>query len=232
MVTTGWCGSLTGSAISLVHGHPAPSLTGMSLIHRYTTGFWVAAAIFGAGAVICGTLFRSGPLGASGSAAAAPAGGSRPAGQRSTGHAQPAQPAAQARVLSASHGGRPPPSPRAGRDSATMPPDGDPDRSGAPAPAPPAYAPRDPGRSPGRPCRPGIRGHADHPYMRPTGRGTDDGQAVYNGGYACASSARGGSGASWAQRIAGGVTAPPLPAAVPAGSGLSSEGPSDLFWRG
>jgi len=23
-----------------------------------------------------------------------------------------------------------------------------------------------------------------------------------------------------------------LPAAVPAGSGLSSEGPSDLFWRG
>jgi hypothetical protein len=51
-------------------------------------------------------------------------------------------------------------------------------------------------------------------------------------GYACASSARGGSGASWAQRIAGGVTAPPLPAAVPAGSGLSSEGPFDLFWRG
>jgi EmrB/QacA subfamily drug resistance transporter len=45
-----------------VHGHPAPSLTGMSLIHGYTTGFWVAAAIFGAGAVICGALFRSGPL--------------------------------------------------------------------------------------------------------------------------------------------------------------------------
>jgi hypothetical protein len=34
----------------------------MSLIHGYTTGFWVAAAIFGAGAVICGTLFRFGPL--------------------------------------------------------------------------------------------------------------------------------------------------------------------------
>jgi hypothetical protein len=46
----------------------------MSLIHGYTTGFWVAAAIFGAGAVICGTLFRFGPLRASGSAAAAPAG--------------------------------------------------------------------------------------------------------------------------------------------------------------
>ncbi len=49
-------------------------------------------------------------------------------------------------------------------------------------------------------------------------------------GYACASSARGGSGASWAQQIAGGVTAPPCQ--LPAGSGLNSEGPSDLFWRG
>jgi hypothetical protein len=53
-----------------------------------------------------------------------------------------------------------------------------------------------------------------------------------NGGYACASSASGGSGASWAERIAGGMTAPPSPAAVPTGSGLSPEGPSDLFWRG
>jgi hypothetical protein len=56
------------SPATLVHGHPAPSLTGMSLIHGYTTGFWVAAAIFGAGAVICGTLFRSGPLRAPGPA--------------------------------------------------------------------------------------------------------------------------------------------------------------------
>ena len=38
------------------HGHPTPSLTGMSLIHGYTTAFWITAAIFGAGAVICGTL--------------------------------------------------------------------------------------------------------------------------------------------------------------------------------
>ena len=53
---------------------PAPSLTGMSLIHGYTTGFWVGAAIFGAGAVICGALFRPGPLRASDSAPAAPAG--------------------------------------------------------------------------------------------------------------------------------------------------------------
>jgi EmrB/QacA subfamily drug resistance transporter len=50
------------SPATLAHGHPAPSLTEMSLIHGYTTGFWVAAAIFGAGAVICGTLLRSGPL--------------------------------------------------------------------------------------------------------------------------------------------------------------------------
>ena len=58
------------SPATLVHGHPAPSLTGMSLIHGYTTGFWVAAAIFGAGAVICGTLFRFGPLRSSGPVAA------------------------------------------------------------------------------------------------------------------------------------------------------------------
>jgi len=63
------------SPAALVHGHPAPSLTEMSLMHGYTTGFWVAAAIFGAGAVICGTLFRSGPLRIPGSAAAALAGG-------------------------------------------------------------------------------------------------------------------------------------------------------------
>ena len=44
----------------------------MSLIHGYTTGFWVAAAIFAAGAVICGTLFRRGPLRATAAAAVTP----------------------------------------------------------------------------------------------------------------------------------------------------------------
>ena len=34
------------SPATLVHGRPAPSLAGMSLIHGYTTAFWVAAAIF------------------------------------------------------------------------------------------------------------------------------------------------------------------------------------------
>jgi hypothetical protein len=61
------------SRATLAHGHPAPSLIGMSLIHGYTTGFWVAAAIFGAGAVICGTLFRSGPLHLSAPSADGPA---------------------------------------------------------------------------------------------------------------------------------------------------------------
>jgi EmrB/QacA subfamily drug resistance transporter len=56
------------SPATLIHGRPAPSLAAMSLIHGYTTGFWVAAAIFGAGAVICGALLRSGPLQASGPA--------------------------------------------------------------------------------------------------------------------------------------------------------------------
>jgi len=54
----------------------------MSLIHGYTTGFWVGAAIFGAGAVICGTLFRVGPLRTSASAAGTPAGAAVPQGSQ------------------------------------------------------------------------------------------------------------------------------------------------------
>jgi hypothetical protein len=81
------------SRATVVHGHPAPSLIGMSLIHGYTTGFWVAAAIFGAGAVICGALFRSGPLRAPEPAATAPA-GTAPAGTAPVGTA-PAGTAAQ-----------------------------------------------------------------------------------------------------------------------------------------
>src|SRR5262249_29921892 len=48
------------SPATLSHGHPTPALTATALIHGYTTGFWVAAAIFAAGAVICGTIFRPG----------------------------------------------------------------------------------------------------------------------------------------------------------------------------
>jgi EmrB/QacA subfamily drug resistance transporter len=59
------------SRATVIHGHPAPTLTTLSLIHGYTAAFWVAAAIFAAGAMVCGTLFRRGPLGASGTAVAA-----------------------------------------------------------------------------------------------------------------------------------------------------------------
>lgn len=63
----------SASRLVAVHGHPAPSLTALSLIHGYTTGFWVAAVIFATGAVICGTLFRPGPLLTSRPAAPGPA---------------------------------------------------------------------------------------------------------------------------------------------------------------
>jgi hypothetical protein len=59
------------SPATVIHGHPSPAVTELALIHGYTTGFWVAAAIFGAGALICGTLLRSGPLRTSLPAAAA-----------------------------------------------------------------------------------------------------------------------------------------------------------------
>jgi hypothetical protein len=38
------------------------ALTGQALVHGYTTAFWWTAGIFAAGAVICGALFRGGPL--------------------------------------------------------------------------------------------------------------------------------------------------------------------------
>jgi EmrB/QacA subfamily drug resistance transporter len=50
------------SPATLVHGRPSSQLTGLALIHGYTTGFWWSAAIFAAGAVIGGILLRSGPL--------------------------------------------------------------------------------------------------------------------------------------------------------------------------
>jgi EmrB/QacA subfamily drug resistance transporter len=50
------------SHLSLATGGRGPALAQLALIHGYTTGFWVAAAIFAVGAVVCGTLLRSGPL--------------------------------------------------------------------------------------------------------------------------------------------------------------------------
>ena len=56
--TRGRCHATPGA---MVHGQPGPQLAGLALVHGYTTAFWWTAAIFAAGAVICGTLLRRGP---------------------------------------------------------------------------------------------------------------------------------------------------------------------------
>jgi hypothetical protein len=38
---------------------PAPELLGQAAVEGYVTAFWWAAAIFAAGALVCGTLLRS-----------------------------------------------------------------------------------------------------------------------------------------------------------------------------
>jgi hypothetical protein len=50
------------SPATLVHGRPSLQLTGLALIHGYTTAFWTAAAILAGGAIISVALFRNGPL--------------------------------------------------------------------------------------------------------------------------------------------------------------------------
>ena len=50
------------SPATLVHGRPSLELTGLALIHGYTTAFWTAAAILAGGAIVSVTLFRNGPL--------------------------------------------------------------------------------------------------------------------------------------------------------------------------
>ena len=47
---------------SHLHGRPTAALTQQALVHGYTTAFWWVAGIFLAGAVLCGSLMRSGPL--------------------------------------------------------------------------------------------------------------------------------------------------------------------------
>ena len=60
-------------------GRPTAALAQLALVHGYTTAFWWCAGIFLAGAVLCGSLMRSGPLQgrpaqAAGAPEAAPAG--------------------------------------------------------------------------------------------------------------------------------------------------------------
>jgi EmrB/QacA subfamily drug resistance transporter len=50
------------SPATVVHGRPSPQLTGLALIHGYTTAFWWSAAILAFGAIVALTLFRNGPL--------------------------------------------------------------------------------------------------------------------------------------------------------------------------
>ena len=51
----------SSAATSYVSSHPkTPDLLAQAAVHSYTTAFWVSAAIFAAGAVVCGTLMRSG----------------------------------------------------------------------------------------------------------------------------------------------------------------------------
>jgi EmrB/QacA subfamily drug resistance transporter len=52
----------TSYLASHLHGRPAPQLLHLALIHSYTTVFWWCAVIFAAGAIICGSLLRPGPL--------------------------------------------------------------------------------------------------------------------------------------------------------------------------
>ncbi|HEV2450599.1 MAG TPA: MFS transporter [Streptosporangiaceae bacterium] len=75
------------SPATLVAGRPSPALVTASLVHGYTHAFWWSAGIFAAGAIVCGTLLRRGPLTRSGApgqpaTAAGEARGSRPARQR------------------------------------------------------------------------------------------------------------------------------------------------------
>jgi EmrB/QacA subfamily drug resistance transporter len=64
MVASATAGYLAAhlSPATLLRGHPSPVLVQQAAVHGYTVGFWWAAGIFAAGAVICGTLLRSGPL--------------------------------------------------------------------------------------------------------------------------------------------------------------------------
>jgi EmrB/QacA subfamily drug resistance transporter len=45
-----------------LHGRPTRHLVELAAVHSYTSVFWFCAGIFAAGAIICGTLLRRGPL--------------------------------------------------------------------------------------------------------------------------------------------------------------------------
>ncbi|WP_235215611.1 MFS transporter [Phaeacidiphilus oryzae] len=55
-------GAAGGYLVAHVHGRPTPQLLQAAAVHSYTTVFWWCAAIFAAGAILCGALLRRGPL--------------------------------------------------------------------------------------------------------------------------------------------------------------------------
>jgi EmrB/QacA subfamily drug resistance transporter len=63
----------TSYLVGHAHGKPSAALTQLALVHGYTTAFWWTAAIFLGGAILCGSLMRSGPLQGRAAPAAVPA---------------------------------------------------------------------------------------------------------------------------------------------------------------
>ena len=51
-----------GDIATHAHGKPSTVVTQLALVHGYTTAFWWCAGIFLVGAVLCGSIMRSGPL--------------------------------------------------------------------------------------------------------------------------------------------------------------------------
>ena len=74
IATSAVAGYLTSHLSPAIAASPQAgrALQAAAVVHGYTTAFWWTAGLFAAGAVVCGTLLRRGPL--AGRAQAAPAG--------------------------------------------------------------------------------------------------------------------------------------------------------------
>src|SRR5262249_48244297 len=97
------------SPATVAHGRPSPQLTGLALIHGYTTAFWWSAAILTCGAIVALTLFRNGPLTQPGQPQ--PAGPAHATGTSSAAGQDPARPPSPERSIPPA----PPPTPGPGK---------------------------------------------------------------------------------------------------------------------
>jgi hypothetical protein len=61
-IGTALLSTLSASAVtSYLDSHPkSADLAAQAAVHGYTTAFWISAAIFAGGAVVCGVLLRPG----------------------------------------------------------------------------------------------------------------------------------------------------------------------------